>query len=144
MMSIDIMKVKLVKESSFNYGSVGSASDAVEIFKSLMKDAAEEFFWMLCLDCKGNVIGAHEVSHGELSSSTVHPREIFKRALLNNASAIIVSHNHPSGDPEPSMADIALTSRIVECSKLIGIRLLDHIIIGDNYYSFSGNGMLEE
>ena len=144
MKSIDIMKVKMVKESELKYGSVSCASDAVDIFKMLMEDSAEEYFWMICLDCKGYVIGAHEVSHGSLSSAPVHPREIFKRALLNNANAVIVSHNHPSGDPSPSLEDISLTTRLVQAGKVMGIAVLDHVIIGNNsYHSFAGSGMLD-
>ena len=144
MKSVNVMRCKLVKESEINYQSISCASEAVSILKELMQDVAEEYFWILCLDVKGNVIGCHEISHGDLSSAPVHPREIFKRAVLNNSASIICGHNHPSGDPTPSMEDIALTSRIAEAGKLMGIRMLDHIIIGDeNYHSFAGTGMLE-
>ena len=95
------------------------------------------------MDSKGKVVGVHEVSHGDLNSAPVHPREVFKRALLNNASSIIVSHNHPSGDPTPSDCDRILTERLVEAGKLIGIAVLDHIILGDDiYHSFAGSNEL--
>lgn len=74
------------------------------------------------------------VSKGNLNSSIVHPREIFKRAVLNNAASIICMHNHPSGDPTPSQNDIDITKRIDEAGELMGIPLLDHVIIGDGTY----------
>lgn len=145
MKSINIMKCKVVKEREFEYGSVSCASEAVGIFRKLMEDSAEEYFWMLCMDAKGKIVGCHEISHGDLTATAVHPREVFKRAILNNAASIIVSHNHPSGDPTPSMEDISLTARISEAGKLMGVKMLDHIIIGDGeYHSFAGSGMLND
>lgn len=143
MKSVYVMRCKVVKEREFEYGSVSSASEAVTILRGLMDGASEEYFWLLCMDTKGKVVGVHEVSHGDLNSAPVHPREVFKRALLNNASSIIVSHNHPSGDPTPSDCDRILTERLVEAGKLIGIAVLDHIILGDDiYHSFAGSNEL--
>jgi DNA repair protein RadC len=75
------------------------------------------------------VIGIHTVSVGSLSASIVHPREVFKAAILSNCAALILAHNHPSGDPHPSQEDRVLTARLVEAGKLVGISVLDHIII---------------
>ena len=97
---------------------------------------------MLVLDIKNNVRGAFEVSRGGLNASIVHPREIFKRALLLNAASIILAHNHPSGDTTPSREDINITKRLVEGGKILGIEVLDHIIVGDNYMSFKGDNLI--
>jgi DNA repair protein RadC len=98
------------------------------------------------LDQKNQVIGLHTVSIGSLTASIVHPRECFKPAILSNAAAIILAHNHPSGDCQPSREDRALTQRLVETGKLLGISVLDHIIIGDgtsSYFSFADEGLLQ-
>jgi DNA repair protein RadC len=85
------------------------------------------------------------VSIGSLSSSLAHPREVFKPAILANAAAIILGHNHPSGEPTPSREDVELTKRLKEGAELLGIRLLDHIVIGDEkWFSFSEDGSLSQ
>ena len=130
-------KLELVKESSKIYeveskiSSPSSVRDYIEkVFK--LSTQAEEVMVMLVLDIKNNVIGAFEVSRGCLNASIVHPREVFKRALLLNGASIILGHNHPSGDPTPSKDDIAITRRLVKGGEILGIEILDHIIIGDN------------
>jgi DNA repair protein RadC len=98
---------------------------------------------ILCLTTKHRVIAYHEVSRGTLDATLVHPREVFKVALLANAAAIILTHNHPSGDPSPSPDDVQLTRRLVEAGVLLGVEVLDHIIVGDGrYYSFQEVGGL--
>ncbi len=104
---------------------------------ALLQDEPAEVFAILCLSTKHRVIGYHEVSRGTLDATLVHPREVFKAALLANAAAIILTHNHPSGDPTPSPDDYQLTRRLVDAGKLIGVEVLDHIIVGDSrYFSF--------
>jgi DNA repair protein RadC len=89
------------------------------------------------------VIAYHEVSRGTLDATLVHPREVFKAALLSNAASIILTHNHPSGDPTPSPDDHQLTRRLVDAGRLIGVEVLDHIIVGDGrYFSFREGGRL--
>ena len=98
---------------------------------------------MLCLSTKHRVIAYHEVSRGTLDSTLVHPREVFKAALLANAAAIVVSHNHPSGDPSPTMDDLEVTTRLVAAGEILGIVVLDHIVVGDgHYFSFKEAGRL--
>ena len=132
--------VALVKEDTIECNStlgskVHDSITAFEIAKSMeFADKSEEEFWIACLDAKNIIIGLHMVSRGSLSSSIVHPREVFKRAILNNASGIICMHNHPSGNPAPSQADSDVTRRLVEAGELIGIRVIDHIIVGDETY----------
>lgn len=125
-------ELTLVKEGTCQYEAIGSPSAAYAIATSLgLEDKAEEEFWIVCLDTKNKPIGLHMVSRGGLNSSFVHPREVFKRALLNNACSIICIHNHPSGNPKPSQADINITRRLVDAGELIGINVIDHIIIGE-------------
>jgi DNA repair protein RadC len=108
-----------------------------------LQDQPGEVFAILCLSTKHRVIAYHEVSRGTLDATLVHPREVFKAALLANAAAIILTHNHPSGDPSPSADDVQLTSRLVDAGALLGVDVLDHIIVGDGrYYSFKEAGRL--
>ena len=144
MTNIDIMRCKLIKESEIQYGKVSSSDDASEIFRLLgIDEEAEEVMWMLCLNSKGHIIGAHQISRGDIASSIVHPREVFKRALLNNATGIIVGHNHPSLDSTPSSADIAVTKRLAKAGEILGIQLIDHIIIGSDSFSLRSAGHLD-
>lgn len=97
---------------------------------------------LLCLDSKNQPTAINTVSIGCLNSSIVHPREVFKVAILSNSASIIVYHNHPSGDIKPSKDDINITQRLKESGKILGIDLIDHIIVGSNemYYSFKEKG----
>jgi DNA repair protein RadC len=93
------------------------------------------------LDTKNRVLGFHVVSVGSLGASLVHPREVFKIAILANAASVILVHNHPSGDPEPSAEDRRVTERLKEAGELVGIPVLDHVVIGDGrYVSFTDRG----
>jgi DNA repair protein RadC len=96
----------------------------------LLEHEVCEVGYVLCLTSKLDLIGYHEVSRGSLDSTLMHPREVFKAAVLLNAAGVVLVHNHPSGNPSPSADDIALTARIQEAGKLMGIELLDHVIIG--------------
>lgn len=97
----------------------------------------------MLLDGKNRLAGFNVVSIGSLTASLVHPREVFKAAILANAAAMIVVHNHPSGDPTPSAEDIAITQRLRQAGELLGISLLDHVVIGDDrYVSFADEGIL--
>jgi DNA repair protein RadC len=109
----------------------------------VLQDEPSEVFAILCLTIKHRVIAYHEVSRGTLDSTLVHPREVFRAALLANAAGIIAGHVHPSGDPTPSPDDLQITRRLVATRELLGIPMLDHIIIGDGrYYSFKEAGRL--
>lgn len=135
-------RLELVKESSkiYEVDKISSPSDVRDYIEQVFKLSiqAEEVIVMLVLDTKNNVIGAFEVSRGSLNASILHPREVFKRALLLNGASIILAHNHPSGDVTPSREDVDTTKRLVECGDVLGINVLDHLIIGDNgrYRSF--------
>ena len=135
---IDIYKVSLVKDSAKVYDledtTIRSPQDARDIAVKVlaMEDLPNEHFVMMALSTKNKVIGIHTVFIGSLNASIVHPREIFQRAILNNAASIICFHNHPSGNPTPSPEDIDVTTRLYEAGNVIGIDLVDHLIIGDN------------
>jgi DNA repair protein RadC len=110
---------------------------------TLLQDEPSEVFAILCVSTKHRVIAYHEVSRGTLDSVLVHPREVFKAALLANAAAIVATHVHPSGDPTPSPDDVAITRRLAAAGEILGVPLLDHIIIGDGrYYSFKEGARL--
>lgn len=115
--------------------------DAAAVFLSLLQDEPSEVFGILCLTTKYRVIAYHEVSRGTLDSALVHPREVFKAAVLANAAAIVLCHNHPSGDPTPTPDDLDVTRRLTATGDVLGISVLDHIIVGEGcYYSFKEMG----
>ncbi len=117
--------------------TVSTPAASAAALTALLQDEPGEVFAILCLSTKHRVIAYHEVSRGTLDATLVHPREVFKAALLANAAAIILTHNHPSGDPTPSADDHQLTRRLVDAGNLIGIEVLDHVIIGDGrHFSF--------
>ena len=142
---INIVTIKMVKDSSFLYGKrkITSPTDAYEMGRNFMDGADREELVVCCLDTKNQPLAINVVSIGSLNSSVIHPREVFKAAILSNSASIILYHNHPSGDPTPSTEDYAATQRIVECGKLMGIELLDHVIIGDgSFYSMKEKGII--
>ncbi len=113
-----------------------------DCFKFLMEET-KEMFMCLHLDGKNRIIAVDLVSIGSLNQSIVHPREVYKTALLSNAAALILIHQHPTGDPTPSSEDIAITRRLKEAGDILGLKVLDHIIIGDGeYLSFVERGLL--
>jgi len=121
---------------------VTSPQDVPGLFMEEMRPLEKEEFRVLLLDTKNHVMGSELCSVGSLSSSIVHPREVFKAAVRRAAASVVLVHNHPSGDPTPSREDIDVTHRLIEAGKLIGIEVLDHIIIGDNrYVSFREQGL---
>lgn len=110
---------------------------------NFLKYETKEHFLALHLDSKNRILCLDKVSSGSLNASIVHPREVFKTALLSSAAAILFVHNHPSGNPEPSREDLELTARLKQAGDLLGLRVLDHIIIGeDRYVSMADQGLL--
>ena len=104
--------------------------------------------YLICLDIKGQAIGFHEISHGDLAATSASPREIYKRAVLNNAAGIILVHNHPSGCPVASDEDIIVTRRAIDAGKILGIKLVDHIIVAGgeqlHYVSLKADGLISD
>src|SRR5690554_3621770 len=127
------VSIKLVKEAELDYGvdRLTSPADAARVLRKYIGDADREMFVVICLDIKNQLNSIITVSIGTLTSSLSHPREIFKPAILANAAAIIIGHNHPSGIPDPSKDDINITKKVQKAGDIMGIDLLDHIIIGD-------------
>ena len=133
-------KVVLVKEKGAMYDvqkKIGSSYDAYKAITEITKvqEEAQEVFGILILNTTHEIVAVHEISRGTLNASMVHPREVFKPAVLHNAAAIVCFHNHPSGEPKPSKEDIETTNRLVEAGKIMGIEVLDHIIVGDDKYT---------
>lgn len=134
-------KVVLEKEVSINYPEVRNkilSPDDVASFarRCLGLDfESEEYLYMLCLNTKNVITSVFELSHGTVNSSLFSVREAFQKALLANAVNVIFIHNHPSGDHQPSREDVEVTKRAVEAGKILGVRVLDHIIVGDLFYS---------
>lgn len=123
--------------------SIKSPEDAADIIKKYIGDDDRESFIILLLDTKHKINWLHTVSIGSLNASIVTPRETFKAAILANASAIILGHNHPSANCSPSREDINITKRLQEVGELLGISILDHIIVGgDNYTSLKEEGYI--
>jgi len=115
---------------------IKSAKDVFEYASHILSDKSKEHFMILHLDSKNRVIKDEIISVGILNASIVHPREVFKSAIKESANAIILVHNHPSGDPTPSCEDIKITDMIFKAGEIIGINVLDHVIVGDTHYSF--------
>lgn len=129
------VRVSLVREGTITTPwdrTVRQASDIAELMRPLADDLDREVFWAILLDGRNRVTGVNVVAVGTLTAALVHPRELWKAAILGNAAAVIACHVHPSGEPTPSQEDIALTRRLAEVGELLGIRLLDHLVLGAN------------
>ena len=123
--------------------TVHSPEDVVQRFQPLLRDLKQEVFKVLLLDSANHLLRDVNVSEGILNSSLVHPREVFRHAILEPAASIIVLHNHPSGNPEPSTEDITVTRQLSDAGKIMGIPLHDHIILtASSYTSFAERGIL--
>ena len=145
MQNIEIVKIKMVKDRELRNEydpKIGTPFSLYKILRTLLEEEDRENFLVISLDTKNHINGINVISTGTLNSSLVHPREVFKMAILNNSNSIIIAHNHPSGDTEPSNEDIKVTDRLVECGKILGIEVLDHIIVGEGYYSFKEKGKI--
>ncbi len=115
----------------------------VKAIRASIKDKAKEHFKLILLNPRNKIIGISTISIGILNASLVHPREVFKDAIMHTAASVVLAHNHPSGDPEPSEDDITITKRLIEVGKILGIEVLDHIIIGkNNFCSFKERGLI--
>jgi DNA repair protein RadC len=143
--------IKLFQEISKRYAKekinpntlLDSPQLIFEYLKEKIGKEKKEHFTIICLDIRNNLL-VDEVSIGTLSASLVHPREVFKKAILNNASHVVIAHNHPSGNPTPSEEDILTTKRLVEAGKILGIAVIDHIIVTQNaFVSLKEQGVIK-
>lgn len=122
---------------------IRTADDVYALCTAKMKNLKREIFSVMLLNSRHRLMKTVTVSEGALGGTVVHPREVFNSAIRESAHSVILAHNHPSGDPEPSEDDINLTRRLVEAGRLIGIGVVDHLIIGDgDYFSFANNDMI--
>lgn len=137
---------ELIKEKSVNYQYDGNFSNPQSIYNMLCdvfkhNRQTEEYLYLLCFNTKCRLLGVFEVSHGTVNASLCNTREIFQKALLCNASNIVLAHNHPSGSTTPSKEDIAVYRKVKEAANIMGINYIDNLIVGDDYYSFMENGI---
>ena len=124
---------------------VESAEDIAKLFMEELRYERREIFKTLLLDSKGGIISTETVSVGELTSTLVHPREVFNQAVKKSAAAVAFVHNHPSGDPTPSRQDFETTRRLMACGNILGIPVVDHVIIGDGQYiSIANMGIIKD
>ena len=145
--SAEVINIQMVKERKllYNGNRLTMPQQAAEAFCSLVGNPDRECFVAMLLDGKNRITALHLVSQGSLNQSIVHPRETFKAAILANAAAVILAHNHPTGDLTPSSEDIAITRRLKEAGDLLGIKVLDHVIIDTdsrNNSSFVERGLI--
>lgn len=134
-----IYRCALVREGSIETHAYRTSQDVADTARKLLGDSDREVFLVFLLDTRNRLIGVNVASIGTLTASLVHPREVFKPAVAASASAVVGCHNHPSGDPTPSREDAELTRRLWDAGKILGIRFLDHVVIGDpgRHYSFA-------
>lgn len=148
---VSVYRVSLVKDKSISFGNIrlNNSQEAQSLIQQLIKTQGQpdrEQFCILMLNAKNEITAMSIISIGGLSSAPVHPREVLKPAILANSAALILCHNHPSNDLEPSAEDLAITKQIIQASELMGIQVHEHIIIsmddGDGYFSFADSGLI--
>jgi len=134
---------RIAQKSKGDTYRIKCAENVADLVMEEMRYYKKEVFKVILLDSKGSIISEEQISVGGLNSSVVHPREVFNAAVRRNAYAMVLLHNHPSGDPTPSSADIDITNRIIDAGRIMGINIIDHIVIGDGeYYSFKENDLI--
>ncbi|SCY15932.1 RadC family protein [Alkaliphilus peptidifermentans] len=126
---------RIALATKVNNYKIKSPEDVVDLLMEEMRYNKKEHFNILLLNTKNELIAEENISVGSLNASIVHPREVFIRAIKRSSSAIILVHNHPSGDPSPSSEDISITKRLIDAGDILGIKVLDHIIIGDGVFT---------
>ena len=124
---------------------IGHPEDIREHFDQRLRGTRREHFMILLLDSRHRVMRESQVSQGTLTASLVHPREVFRLAVRSAAAAVVLVHNHPSGDPTPSSEDLEVTQRLVDAGELLGIRVVDHVVVAEaHYYSFRQAGKIRD
>lgn len=143
---IPVVRIQSVRESSLTYQGEGLVGprDAAQLLAEYIGPADREHFVVIGLDTKNRPNVLHTVAVGSLNACVIHPREVFKVALLHNCNSIIVGHNHPSGDPTPSLEDQAITQQLAEAGRILGIEVLDSLVIAgdERYFSLRDSGVI--
>ncbi|MBS4015527.1 MAG: DNA repair protein RadC [Candidatus Latescibacteria bacterium] len=135
--SFELGKRKELAPEEFKDCNIDNPKTAIELLRTELKEYKKEHFKLIMLNSRNKVIDIADISTGTLNASLVHPREVFEAAIKHHSASVILVHNHPSGDPEPSDDDLKITKKLVESGKILSIDVVDHIIIGkDGYYSF--------
>ncbi len=124
-----------IEQNKLKKFTLGSPEGVVKLARPILKDKKKEYFLVFPLDSRNQIMKEEIVSIGSSNASIAHPREIFKRTIANNAASVIIVHNHPSGDPEPSEDDLEITKQLVDAGKILGIEVSDHIIIGQKSFT---------
>ena len=133
----DQVRIEMVKEKTVRYKEqITTAERAAKVLKTIIGNTDRETAVVLCLDTKNKINAVNIVSIGTVTATITHPREVFKAAILSNATGIIFAHNHPSGNTTPSDEDEAMTKRLIAAGDILGIDVLDALILGDGFYSF--------
>ncbi len=144
---VDIIRIQKIKESSILYKNriINSPSTAADFFRHHLEEKDREYFMVAYMATNNEPVAIETISIGTLNTAIIHPREVFKGAVLSNCASILLAHNHPSGNTKPSEEDKALTKRLEEAGAILGISILDHIIIGNDgqFYSFKEEGLLD-
>lgn len=143
--SIPVVRIKLVREGHVPGTRVRTAADAADVLAAHLEGTDRENFVVILLNTQNVIIGINTVTVGTLDASLVHPREVYKPAIVAGAAGIIVGHNHPSGEVVPSAEDRSVTQKLKQAGDIVGIELLDHVIIGDGtgrHSSFRDLGLL--
>ena len=144
LLAIKELALRLSRKPDTSIKVIHGPEDVYHFAAPHFRNEYKEHFAIMMLNTKNHILGIRDISVGSLTASVVHPREVFETAVLHHSAAIILLHNHPSGDPSPSREDIAVTQRLVKASKIMDIPVLDHIILGDNRFSsFKEKGLLE-
>ena len=134
---------RIQSKTSKSQPSFKRAKDVANLYLPLMKDLRKEVFRVLLLSRSNRLIKEVTISEGTLDASIVHPRDVFREALLESAAGVILLHNHPSGNPNPSEEDIRITKQLVEAGRVMGIKVYDHIILaGEDYRSLADDGLI--
>lgn len=143
---IPLVRMMMVKEKNIPYmaESVNTPKKVVDLAKKILSGADREHFLVLSVDNQIKPLAIEIVSIGTVNRALVHAREVFKHAILANATYILTIHNHTSGNCTPSLSDMELTENLAEAGRFMGIPLIDHVIVGDGYFSFREEGMLPE
>jgi DNA repair protein RadC len=140
--SFELAKRENLETAEENF-DIKNPEAVCRVISSSIKEKAKEHFKLILLNSRNKKIGISTISIGTLTTSLVHPREVFKDAITHSAASVILAHNHPSGDPEPSEDDLKITKKLVESGKILGVEVIDHIIVGkNNFYSFREKGLI--